>query len=66
MAVNDSNARTKRYEGYIVDLVKELSQTLGFAYNIRPALDGQYGHRRSNGTWSGMIGEVMTKVGIVL
>ena len=46
------------FEGYAIDLIKELSKILGFQYRIKLSDDGRYG-MQSNGTWHGMIGEVV-------
>ena len=45
------------FEGYAIDLIKELSKILGFQYRIKLSDDRRYG-MQSNGTWHGMIGEV--------
>ncbi|XP_078741285.1 glutamate receptor 2-like, partial [Lampetra fluviatilis] len=49
-----------RYEGYMVDLVEELSRSIGFRYVLNLVPDGRYG-RRDPGTrvWQGMVGEVL-------
>ncbi|KAG8194662.1 hypothetical protein JTE90_003132 [Oedothorax gibbosus] len=48
-----------RFEGFCVDLIVELSKILHFDYEIRLVKDKEYGKRKANGRWSGMIGEVM-------
>ena len=53
---------TARYEGFSVDLLKRLSQMLGFKYVIVPVADGKYGKRDANGEWNGMVREVMDGV----
>ena len=52
-----------RYEGYCVDLAKKLAAILGFDFIIRPVRDGRYGGQSENGTWNGMIGELIREVG---
>merc|ERR1712080_603870 len=49
-----------KYEGLLVDLLTELSITLGFTYTLEPVSDGHYGTRNEIGSWSGMIGEVIS------
>ncbi|KAH9381838.1 hypothetical protein HPB48_016353 [Haemaphysalis longicornis] len=49
-----------RFEGYCVDLLKELSQQLNFKYEIRLVKDRAYGLQNESGDWNGMIGEVVT------
>lgn len=48
-----------RFEGYCVDLLKELSTLMGFKYELKLADDGSYGSD-TRGIWNGMIGEVIT------
>lgn len=48
-----------QYEGYAIDLIDELSQLLNFKYEIRLCADGKYGAPGSDGTWNGMIGELL-------
>ena len=45
------------FEGYAIDLIKELSRIIGFDYRIKLSDDERYGYL-SNETWTGMIGEV--------
>lgn len=46
------------YEGYAVDLIEELSNLMGFKYVFKLVSDGKYGVQ-VNGTWNGMIGELI-------
>ena len=52
----------ERFQGYIPDLIKLLSKELGFRYILRLVKDGIYGNKEPDGTWNGMIGEVMRQV----
>ena len=49
-------------EGFIIDLLDEVSKMLRFKYSLHLVKDGEYGHRQSDGTWDGMIGELQTRV----
>lgn len=51
-----------RYEGFCVDMLKELAEILRFNYRIRLVGDGVYGVPEANGTWTGMVGELITRV----
>lgn len=51
-----------RYEGFCVDMLKELAHILKFNYRIRLVDDGIYGVPGANGTWTGMVGELMSRV----
>jgi len=50
-----------QYEGHNIDLLKALSEMLGFKYKVRLAADKGYGSLK-NGKWNGMIKEVMDGV----
>lgn len=51
-----------RFEGFCIDLLKELANILGFAYEIRLVPDGKYGYQDDKGQWNGMIRELMEHV----
>ncbi|KAK7878253.1 hypothetical protein WMY93_031136 [Mugilogobius chulae] len=49
-----------RFEGYCIDLLRELAAILGFSYEIRLVEDGKYGAPDDNtGQWNGMVKELM-------
>uniref|UniRef100_A0A8D3CV20 Glutamate receptor n=1 Tax=Scophthalmus maximus TaxID=52904 RepID=A0A8D3CV20_SCOMX len=48
-----------RFEGFCIDLLKELSHILGFTYEIRLVPDGRYGSQDEKGQWNGMIRELI-------
>lgn len=52
----------EQYEGFCVDMLKELSEILRFHYKIQLVADGVYGVAEANGTWTGMIGEIISRV----
>lgn len=52
----------ERYEGFCVDMLKELADILKFKYRIRLVGDGLYGVAGANGTWTGMVGELISRV----
>merc|ERR1712142_826332 len=50
-----------KYEGFLLDLVTALADKLGFDFSLEMIGDGRYGRYDSDtGSWSGMIGEVMS------
>lgn len=52
-----------RFEGYCIDLLRELSGILGFRYELRLVEDGRYGALdESTGQWNGMVRELMDHV----
>ncbi|XP_041439325.1 glutamate receptor ionotropic, kainate 1 isoform X1 [Xenopus laevis] len=48
-----------RFEGYCLDLLKELSNILGFTYEVRLVVDGKYGAQNDKGEWNGMVRELI-------
>ncbi|KAM6431660.1 glutamate receptor ionotropic, kainate 4 isoform 3-T5 [Liasis olivaceus] len=50
-----------RYEGFCVDMLKELADILRFNYKIHLVGDGVYGVPEANGTWTGMVGELIAR-----
>uniref|UniRef100_A0A8C5CYQ4 Glutamate receptor n=1 Tax=Gadus morhua TaxID=8049 RepID=A0A8C5CYQ4_GADMO len=51
----------ERYQGFCVDMLKELGDILKFKYRIRLVGDGHYGVPGANGTWTGMVGELISR-----
>ncbi|TSX58281.1 Glutamate receptor ionotropic, kainate 1 [Bagarius yarrelli] len=51
-----------RFEGYCLDLLKELSNILGFSYEVRLVSDGKYGAQNDKGEWNGMVRELIDHV----
>ncbi|XP_029570331.1 glutamate receptor ionotropic, kainate 4 [Salmo salar] len=51
----------ERYEGFCVDMLKELADVLKFKYRINLVGDGVYGVSGTNGTWTGMVGELISR-----
>ncbi|KAL1442623.1 hypothetical protein MTO96_030696 [Rhipicephalus appendiculatus] len=48
-----------RFEGFCVDLLREMSASLGFRYRLKLVRDGAYGTRDSQGRWNGMMRELV-------
>lgn len=55
-----------RFEGFCIDLLKELATVLGFTYEIRLVPDGRYGIPDDKGQWNGMIRELIEHVSLLL
>jgi len=51
-----------RFEGFCADLADALAQKLEISYNLRPVIDNKYGAEMPNGSWNGMVGELIRKV----
>ena len=52
------------YYGYCVDFLEYLTKalTIPFNYELRLVADNKYGAKESNGSWNGMIGELINGV----
>nr|QRF71025.1 ionotropic receptor [Semiothisa cinerearia] len=48
-----------QYEGYCIDLIARLSETMGFDYEIVTPKSGGFGRKLDNGTWDGVVGDLM-------
>ncbi|CAC5406414.1 unnamed protein product [Mytilus coruscus] len=53
--------KTKQYSGITIELLKELSYSLNFTYEIKPPPDGKWGVGSDNNTWNGMIGQLQRR-----
>lgn len=53
---------TMKYKGYCIDLMNELQKLLHFSYEMYEVPDGKYGGLTDNGTWNGMVGELVRGV----
>uniref|UniRef100_A0A2C9JM66 Glutamate receptor n=1 Tax=Biomphalaria glabrata TaxID=6526 RepID=A0A2C9JM66_BIOGL len=51
-----------RYEGFSVELANALAKEVGFTHEFRIVADNAYGAKLSNGSWNGMIGELISGV----
>ncbi|XP_068454935.1 glutamate receptor ionotropic, kainate 5-like, partial [Clinocottus analis] len=51
----------ERYEGFCVDMLRELSHTLKFSFRIKLVDDRVYGAPEPNGSWTGMVGELINR-----
>ena len=51
-----------RFEGFVPDLLKTVFHNVGLKYSIKMVADGSYGSELPDGTWNGMIGEVIREV----
>ncbi|XP_062848801.1 glutamate receptor ionotropic, kainate 5 [Trichomycterus rosablanca] len=51
----------EQYEGFCVDMLKELADILKFTFRIKLVDDGLYGAPEPNGSWTGMVGELINR-----
>ncbi|XP_016422646.1 glutamate receptor ionotropic, delta-2 isoform X1 [Sinocyclocheilus rhinocerous] len=53
--------KPKQYQGFSIDVLDALANYLGFKYEIYVAPDHKYGSQQADGTWNGLIGELVSK-----
>lgn len=52
-----------QYEGYCIDLMRNIAEIVNFDYEIHLVADGDYGSEDpETGEWNGMVGEIMRGV----
>ncbi|KAJ8360156.1 hypothetical protein SKAU_G00166810 [Synaphobranchus kaupii] len=61
MVAENILGQPKRYKGFSIDVLDALAKVLGFKYEIYQVPDNKYGTQLSNGSWNGMIGELIAK-----
>lgn len=64
MVAENILGQPKRYKGFSIDVLDALAKILGFKYDIYQVGDGKYGSVLPNGSWNGMIGELIGKVSV--
>ncbi|XP_063955091.1 glutamate receptor ionotropic, kainate 2-like [Lytechinus pictus] len=50
-----------RFEGFCIDLLQFISEKVGFDYRIKLVEDGNYGGQLENGSFDGMVAELMER-----
>ncbi|XP_015751874.1 PREDICTED: glutamate receptor ionotropic, kainate 3-like [Acropora digitifera] len=60
MAVKEKDGSIS-YEGYCIDLLNKLAENLHFSYEIHTTQDEVYGTELPNGSWNGLIGELINQ-----
>ncbi|TTN67643.1 Glutamate receptor ionotropic, delta-1 [Bagarius yarrelli] len=61
MVAENILGQPKRYKGFSIDVLDALAKILGFKYDIYQVADSKYGSQLPNGSWNGMIGELINK-----
>ncbi|XP_061611329.1 glutamate receptor ionotropic, delta-1-like isoform X2 [Phyllopteryx taeniolatus] len=61
MVAENILGQPKRYKGFSIDVLDALARTLGFKYEIYQVSDSKYGSQLPNGSWNGMIGDLINK-----
>ncbi|XP_006820553.2 glutamate receptor 2-like [Saccoglossus kowalevskii] len=55
----------ERFDGFLYDLIEELSRRMDFQYELYIVPDGKYGAQLDNGSWNGMVRELIDGSDIV-
>lgn len=66
MVAENILGQPKTYKGFSIDVLDALAKILGFKYDMYQVGDGKYGTTLPNGSWNGMIGELIGKVGLAV
>nr|XP_057921672.1 glutamate receptor ionotropic, delta-1 isoform X1 [Doryrhamphus excisus] len=61
MVAENILGQPKRYKGFSIDVLDALAKLLGFKYEIYQVTDSKYGSQLPNGSWNGMIGDLINK-----
>ncbi|XP_053706864.1 glutamate receptor ionotropic, delta-1-like isoform X4 [Synchiropus splendidus] len=61
MVAENILGQPKRYKGFSIDVLDALAKILGFKYEIYQVTDSKYGSQLPNGSWNGMIGDLINK-----
>ncbi|XP_069373825.1 glutamate receptor ionotropic, delta-1 isoform X2 [Paralichthys olivaceus] len=61
MVAENILGQPKRYKGFSIDVLDALAKILGFKYEIYQVSDSKYGSQLPNGSWNGMIGDLISK-----
>uniref|UniRef100_A0A8C6UK38 Glutamate receptor n=1 Tax=Neogobius melanostomus TaxID=47308 RepID=A0A8C6UK38_9GOBI len=61
MVAENILGQPKRYKGFSIDVLDALAKSLGFKYDIYQVTDSKYGSQLPNGSWNGMIGDLINK-----
>ncbi|XP_059180131.1 glutamate receptor ionotropic, delta-1-like isoform X2 [Centropristis striata] len=61
MVAENILGQPKRYKGFSIDVLDALAKILGFKYEIYQVSDSKYGAQLPNGSWNGMIGDLINK-----
>jgi hypothetical protein len=51
-----------KLQGFCIDILDQIASKMNFRYEIYKVPDNKYGSEDENGTWNGMIRELIDKV----
>ena len=50
------------FQGFCIDMMDKLSELMGFSYRISLVEDGKFGGQAEDGTWMGLVGDLVAHV----
>lgn len=57
-----TESSNEKFTGFCKDLLDKLAKDLHFQYDLYLVPDKQYGKKKDNTSWTGMVGELVKKV----
>ncbi|XP_046562922.1 ionotropic receptor 25a-like isoform X3 [Haliotis rubra] len=58
--IREETENGTKYTGYSIDVFEEIARRLDLDFTVYEAKDGQYGKQNPDGTWTGLMGEILT------
>ncbi|XP_071107049.1 ionotropic receptor 25a-like [Haliotis cracherodii] len=58
--IREETENGTQYTGFSMDVFKEISRRLDLDFTVYEPRDGQYGKQNPDGTWTGLMGEILT------
>ena len=62
LAETNNGDNSEKLEGFVIDLLDELSSLANFQYTVKLVPDGNYGAKTETGLWNGMVRELIDEV----
>ena len=59
--VKDKDGKFVKYSGLVIEVLNQISYKLNFTYSVHEPADGQFGTEQADGSFNGMIKQVMDK-----
>ena len=53
---------TGELQGFCIDLLNKLQEMMNFTYDIYVVEDGKFGSEQADGTWNGVVGDIIQEV----
>ena len=58
------NPVTGKFEGFCIDILKNLSEMMGFTYTLYEVEDGNFGTQVDD-VWNGIVGDIIQEVSYI-